>query len=326
MTGLIRRIQALALIALTAALPAQTAQASESAFADIQRILDAGSIRVAILGQDAAPMIMTAEDGSPGGSEADLARDLAKKLGVEVEFIRTAETYDAVVAQVAAKEADLGVSFLSSGVARAMQVYFSRPYIRQSGRVFYSRTGFARLKRDYKIKTLREIDDSAAKDVIQIGVLDGSIYEGVLERDLPGYHIKQFGSLPELMQAVREGRIFAGFHGGLQIDFYMRQNPSTAIHVAVDPELRRPSDICIAVRPDAPNLLRWVDVYLANSVGLEDAKALVDRYVEKQEAQAEAAEKAAKEEAKKKPQQQEDDASDEPAEGDEAAPADAAVE
>lgn len=38
-------------------------------------------------------MIMTAKDGKPMGSEPDIARDLAKKLGVEVAFIRTADTY-----------------------------------------------------------------------------------------------------------------------------------------------------------------------------------------------------------------------------------------
>ena len=60
----------------------------------------------------------------------------------------------------------------------------------------------------------------------------------------------------------------------------MRQYPSTAIHVAIDPEVRRPSDICIAVRPDAPNLLRWVDTYLANNVGSRESADIVEQYVE----------------------------------------------
>ena len=130
-------------------------------FPDIQRILDAGVIRVALLAGDAAPMIMTDADGAPAGSEPDLARDLAKKLGVEVAFVRSADTYDGVVDVVARKEADIAVSYLSGGMQRARYVFFSQPYIRQSGRLIYNRARFAELKRDYGIEDLRAIADTA---------------------------------------------------------------------------------------------------------------------------------------------------------------------
>jgi len=103
--------------------------APESSFADIQRILDNGTLRVAILATDAPPMIMTDSNGELTGSEVDLALDIGNKLGVDVEFVRTAETYGGVVGVVARGEADLGVSFLSSGVQRAKWVLFSQPYV-----------------------------------------------------------------------------------------------------------------------------------------------------------------------------------------------------
>jgi ABC-type amino acid transport substrate-binding protein len=268
------------LIAAMAVLPAQAEQRT-SAFADIQRVLDAGVLRVAILDRDIPPMIMAGKGGELAGAEPDLARDLAAKLGVEVEFVRSADTYDGVVDQVAALEADLGISFLSSGPERALRVYFSRPYIRQSGRVFFNRTAFARLKRDYDIDELGAIPDTAAVDAVVFGVLEGSIYETVLERDLPEVEITRYPDLNTLMQAVKDDRIFGGVHGELQIAFYMREHPSTAIHVAVDRELRSTSDISIAVRPDAPNLLRWVDVYLATNVGVEESDAVVERYADR---------------------------------------------
>lgn len=285
MSRLTRMLAAFGLLGLAAALSVQAADAAsestaDSAFPDIQRILDAGVVRVAIMAEDAPPMIMTAEDGGPAGAEADLARDLAEKLGVEVEFVRSADTYDGVVEQIAAQEADLGISFLSSSVVRALRVYFSRPYINQSGRVFYNRTAFAQLKRDYKIETLRDVPRTAAVDSVQFGVLEGSVYETMLERDFPKIRIKRYSHLEELMQAVRNGETFAGVHGGLQLAFYMRQHSSTAIHVAIDQEARSPSDICIAVRPDAPNLLGWVNVFLATNVGLQESADIVDRYIE----------------------------------------------
>ncbi|MGD2055552.1 MAG: hypothetical protein PVJ15_02005, partial [Gammaproteobacteria bacterium] len=49
--------------------------AGESTFPDIQHILDAGTLRVAILAGDIPPLIMSGQDGAVTGSETDLVRD-----------------------------------------------------------------------------------------------------------------------------------------------------------------------------------------------------------------------------------------------------------
>lgn len=125
-----------------------------SSFSDIQRILDNGRLLVAILAKDAPPMIMTDSQGEITGFEADLARDIGKKIGVPVEFIRTAETYDEVIDIVAQKKADIAVSFLSSDVRRAKKVLFSKPYVKQNHKFFFNRELFVRLKRKYGTESL----------------------------------------------------------------------------------------------------------------------------------------------------------------------------
>jgi ABC-type amino acid transport substrate-binding protein len=257
-------------------MPAFTA---ESSFPDIQRILDNRKLLVAIRAKDAPPMIMTDDKGGLMGSEVDLALDIGKKMGVAVEFIRTAETYDGVVDIVARKEADLAVSFLSNGVRRAKLVLFSQPYVTQNRRVFYNRASFAKLRRDLSIETIKELASTEAAATLEFGVLDDSIYEQMLEQNLPQFAVKRYGSLSEVVTAVKEGQVFAGLHGELQIEYYMRQNTETAIYVAIEPKARHPSDISIAVRPDAPNLLRWVNVYLDNHVGLLDSAEIAERFV-----------------------------------------------
>ena len=81
-----------------------------------------------------------------------------------------------------------------------------------------------------------------------------------------------------MMADVRGGNIFAGLHGQVQIEFFMREHPDTAIYVAVESEGRHPSDISIAVRPDSPNLLRLINIYLANHVGLLSPAEVIERY------------------------------------------------
>ncbi len=254
--------------------------APDSSFPDIQRILDSGKLRVAILATDAPPMIMTDSNGKLTGSEVDLALDIGRKLGVDVEFVRTARTYDGVVGIVARAEADLGISFLSSGVKRAKWVLFSQPYVTQNRRVFFNRSSFTRLRREFGVASIAQLAETEAAATLAFGVLDASIHEWMLKRSLPQFAVKRYDSLPAMVTDVKEGQIFGGLHGELQIEYYMRRNPETAIHVALEPRARHPSDISIAVRPDAPNLLRWVNVYLANHVGLLESEEIVERYLD----------------------------------------------
>jgi ABC-type amino acid transport substrate-binding protein len=165
-------------------------------------------------------------------------------------------------------------------VRRAKRVFFSRPYLEQKRRVFYNRAAFVRLKRDLDVQTFSQLAGTEAAAELKIGVVKGSIYGPLLRRDYLELQVQPFPDLAKMVEAVKAGRVYAGFHGGLQVDYYMRQHPETAIYIGVDPEAHYPSDISIAVRPDAPNLLRWVDVYLAGHVGQLDASKLIDRYAE----------------------------------------------
>lgn len=276
------RICAVLLCTLLLMTLASTPHAQESSFPDIQQILDARKIRVAILAQNAPPMILTDDKGLPIGSEVDLALDLGRKLGVAVEFLRSADTYDGVVDQVARGEADIAVSFLSRGVERAKKVLFSVPYVRQTRPVLYNRAILARLKRDYEIDVVSDLADTEAAKAMEIAVLEGSIYATLVERDLPQLPIRHFDSVAEVVQAVKDGLTFGGLHGGIAIDYYMREHPETAIYVGIEPDLQRPDDISIAVRPDAPNLLRWINIYLDNHVGLMDSEEVIDRFLNQQ--------------------------------------------
>ncbi len=274
MTMLVR-VAIAALLALGFTVPTL---AAESTFPDIQRILDESKLRVAILARDAPPMIMTGEKGAPIGFGVDHAIDISKKMGVAVEFVRTAETYNGVIDLVARKEADIAV-YLSSGVRRAMKVHFSKPYITEGHQVFYNRASFARLRSELSISTIQQLATTEAAKTLEFGVLAGSIYQETLEQDLPQFPVRPFNSLPEMINAVRGGQVFAGLHGELELEFYIRQNPGTAIHIGITTEVRR-DDIRIAVRPDAPNLLHWVNVYLDKYVGLLDTAAVIGRFQE----------------------------------------------
>ncbi|MGA9328994.1 MAG: transporter substrate-binding domain-containing protein, partial [Bradyrhizobium sp.] len=119
--------------------PAPSTAATFSSFPDIRQLQERGALRVGLVAKDIPPLLVTGSDGQPAGIEVAMANGLARRLGVELQFVRTAATHDELVAQVATGEVDVAVSSITRTVERAKVVRFSRPYLTQSVAVALNR-------------------------------------------------------------------------------------------------------------------------------------------------------------------------------------------
>src|SRR6516225_5446137 len=91
---------------------------------DLQSIVDAKVLRVAVTRFDLPAFHVHRRDGTLAGAEIDLAEQIGRALGVKVEFIDDADSFDAVVDLVATARADIGVSKLSQTYRRLHSVRF----------------------------------------------------------------------------------------------------------------------------------------------------------------------------------------------------------
>jgi ABC-type amino acid transport substrate-binding protein len=128
-----------ALLALALLPAALSATAAPSSFPDIRQVQERGALRVGLVAKDIPPLLITASDGQPAGIEVAMANGLAKRLGVKLQFVRTAANHDELVDQVAAGEVDVAVSSVTRTFERAKVVRFSRPYLTQSVAVALNR-------------------------------------------------------------------------------------------------------------------------------------------------------------------------------------------
>lgn len=256
MKTVLQRLSIFLLVAVTGA----AAAAGGKYLPDIQQILDKNKLVVAVIAQDVPPMIETGKDGKLTGFDIELARAIAKKLEVEVEFLRTAETYDGVVELVAKGEADIGVSYLSRTTKRAKFVYFTNPYLVQSATLLVNRTKAFKYRWDCpSVDELGELLKTAGL----IGVVKKGAYATWVKR-LPDTSVKEFDSASEKMGAVLEGEILASFQGEVQATDFLQDDPAAAIRLKLCEIGKRKDYIAIAVRPDAPNLWYWLNIYLEN--------------------------------------------------------------
>jgi len=185
-----KRFLGTALIAALVFLVASPADAGPG----VERVKKAGVLRV---GSDVTyPPFEVMEAGKPVGFDVDLAREIAKALGVKLEFINTA--WDGIFAALKVGKFDMLLSGITITEERmkSFDLAFSEPYF-ESGQGIAVRAGE---------KGIRSAKDLKGKVVgVQINTTGQHAAEKV-----PGVkEIKKYEQLPEAYTDLKAGRIAA---------------------------------------------------------------------------------------------------------------------
>ncbi|HCU06251.1 MAG TPA: hypothetical protein DIC42_01515 [Holosporales bacterium] len=96
------------------------------AFPDIQKILKHGVLTVSLLNEDIFPFFFYDKNEGFLGIDRQMINSIARALGanVKLKIIRTAKTYDDVIAQVSSGLAHLGVSKINYTAERSLKVLY----------------------------------------------------------------------------------------------------------------------------------------------------------------------------------------------------------
>jgi polar amino acid transport system substrate-binding protein len=146
-----------------------------------------------------------AQSGQPVGVSLDLATELARRLGVEAEFLVVEKAADSVAA-VTEGRADVG--FFAVDPARGAEIAFTAPYLLIEG---------AYLVRDDSPLRMNEEVDRPGNRVV---VGKGSAYDLFLTRELKAAEIVRAPSSPDVVPAFLEQglEVAAGVKQQLEMD------------------------------------------------------------------------------------------------------------
>jgi polar amino acid transport system substrate-binding protein len=232
---------------------------AETNFADIERIIEVGQLVVALPALAQPPYVIDIEGQGPQGFDPWLARKLAAALKVELQLDRTATSPNELVALVAGGKADLALGGIFVTAERALKVPFSRPYVREAPSLLLNRRDT--MPFHSTCPTLDEIKDLLVKPN-QVAVQKGSKVESVVHQLVPDAVPKLFDDPIEQFAAVVAGDVLISVHNEAQSRYLLHEQPSARIQIRSCLGGARSLLVAIAVRPDAPNLLRWVDTLL----------------------------------------------------------------
>ncbi len=123
----------------------------------------------------------------PAGVTIDMARELARRLGVEVDFLQWDSPGESVAA-LAGGQADVG--FLAVDPKRAEQVHFTAPYVQIEGCYM--------AREDSPLRDQSEVDRPGT----EIIVLDTSAYDLYLTRTLQHATLVRYPDAEQVLQAL----------------------------------------------------------------------------------------------------------------------------
>lgn len=223
---------------------------------DIQKILDRGTLIVALYDRDMPPFFMQDAAGRLIGYDISLAEKLASALGVKVEFRRTANTFDGVIQQVSDGDADIAISLLSITLPRALKVDFSTPYSYPSMALLYNRLAAA--QKHYTNVEKDIINDSN----VTLGVLANSAHVDYARKSYPHAKIILYDDVNQGMQDVLDNKLFCFYFNEMEITAWLEKHPDANLYINYQPITHVSDLIGIAVSWREPHLLNWINWFL----------------------------------------------------------------
>jgi len=225
---------------------------------DMQRIVNRGTLTVALRHDDIPPVFMQDAAGHLSGYDVALARHLAEQLGVKVVFNRQAATFDGLVDLVAAGKADVAISLLSRTLPRAMRVSFTQPYLHIPKTLLVNRLQVAQLHWEDKVPQMLH-----SNNTLSIGVLANSSYVSYAKNDYPSAKIVLYTNIEQGMADVEAGKIFAVLYDNIQVQNWLANNLDSTLYTQAIVLKDQIDPIAIAVSWKNTHFLAWLNLYLA---------------------------------------------------------------
>lgn len=227
--------------------------------ADIQGVKDRGKLVVAMFNHDRPPFFYENEQGKLSGLDVEIAADIARHLGVALEFNRQARSFDGVVDQVVSGGADVAISKLSITMSRALRVAFTDPYLLFHHALLINRLQLGALMTKNPGKSVMELLSAAPH---KIGVRGGTAWVGYAAQSFPKAQVVALESIEELVSSASRGEVLALIYDEYEMKKIMNKSPELNIDLQLLVLPHNFDPIGIAVGVGNQHLLAWLNLYL----------------------------------------------------------------
>lgn len=260
-------LMALVAAVLLAPLPAQTAEQQAmpgDATPRLQQVTESGKLRVGV-NPDFKPFSFVDDSGTRVGVDIDIARQLAKALGVELEVVAP-EQFSDLIPMLVADKVDVLIAGMSITFERATQVNFTAPYFDTGTSILMNignsaKLGIGNVKNSDEL--LEQLHRRGNESKLKIAVTQGKLPAEVARRRFPDATITDYPSNEAAAQATLEGDANLMIHDEVFLKVWLQANASKARFrmVVLDPPIE-PDFYGIATRKGDLEWLALLNVFV----------------------------------------------------------------
>jgi polar amino acid transport system substrate-binding protein len=237
---------------------------------DLQSIIDAKRLRVAVTRFDLPSFHTHRPDGALVGAEIEMAQQIGRALGVRVEFIEDADSFDAVVDMVAAARADIGISKLSQTYRRLHRVRFSEPYVTLRHALLFNRAAIA-----------REANGRPPAAVLQryhgrIGVIAASAYVDFAKANFPEAIVVEERTWDDVVASLLAGQVEAIYRDEFEIRRIVKISPALNVQFGTAAIIDQNALLSIAICDTCSKLQELINYHLLRTKNNITLKTLLD--------------------------------------------------
>jgi polar amino acid transport system substrate-binding protein len=230
----------------------------------LNQILKRGELRVG-LEAGYMPFEMRDKKGDLIGFDVDLARLMAKYMGVKLKVVNT--QWDGIIPALLTDKFDLLMGGMTITLQRNLQVNFSDPYI------VIGQTVLVAKKLQGKVTSFKELNDPKYTVASKLGTT-GDI---AAKKFMPNAKLKQYDHQAEAALEVANGRVDAFVYDLPFNAVFTAQNKDSVVHLK-EPFTRE--TLGWGVRKGDPDFLNWLNNFLAQSKADGTYDALYNKWFE----------------------------------------------
>ena len=237
---------------------------------DLSSIVEAKVLRVAVTRFDLPSFHVRGPDGSLLGPEIEMAKQIGHALGVKVEFVDNAVSFDAVVDHVAEGRADIGVSKLSQTYNRLKRVRFSEPYVTLRHALLFDRVAIARQAAGRPPAAVLQ------KYQGRLSVIAGSAYVDFASRNFPNASVVEAPNWDAAIENLLSRRVEAVYRDEFEIRRVLKNRPALNVPLGSAVIVDQNALLSVAICDTCSKLQEFINYHIAVNRGAFTLKQLLD--------------------------------------------------
>jgi ABC-type amino acid transport substrate-binding protein len=237
---------------------------------DLQTIVDAKVLRVALTRFDLPSFHVRGPDGTLLGPEIEMVQQIGRALDVRVAFLDQAESFDGVVDFVAVGRADIGVSKLSQTYYRLKRVRFSQPYVTLRHALLFNRATIARAAAGRPPAAVLQ------KFKGRIGVIGGSAYVDFASRNFPEATVWEAKNWKDAIASLLSDRVDAVYRDEFEIRRVLKNRPALNVRLGAAAIIDQKAFLSVAICDTCGKLQEFINYHIVTTRGAFTLKQLLD--------------------------------------------------